>query len=109
MVTATLDAEPEGTVVRFTLTVENDSEDPLELSFPDGQRAEFLAQRGGETVWRWSEGQMFMQMLGSETVEPGETVTYEGVWESPESGTYDCRGEVVAEGHGIDAETTVSI
>jgi hypothetical protein len=109
MVTATLDAEPDDTAVRFTLTVENDGDDPLELSFRDGQRVEFLAESESETVWQWSEGRMFMQMLGSETLQPGETVSYEGVWENPESGTYDCRGEVVAEGHGITAETTVSV
>ncbi|EJN61621.1 BsuPI-related putative proteinase inhibitor [Halogranum rubrum] len=109
MVTATLDADAGEGAVQFTLTVENDGDDPLELSFPDGQRAEFLAQADGETVWRWSDDQMFMQMLGSETIEPGGTATYEGIWEGPKPGTYDCRGEVVAEGHGIAAETTVSV
>jgi hypothetical protein len=111
MVVATLDAEPDDTVVRFTLTVENDGDEPLELSFRDGQRAEFLAQTEAdeETVWQWSDGRMFMQMLGSETIEPGETVTYDGIWENPDSGTYRCRGELVAEGHGISAETRVSI
>lgn len=109
MVTATLDAEPDDTAVRFTLTVENDGDEPVTLSFRNGQRAEFLAQRENETVWQWSKGQMFVQMLGSETLEPGETVSYEGVWENPESGAYDCRGEVVAEDQSIAAETTVSV
>lgn len=109
MVTTALDAELRDGDVQFTLTVKNDDSDPLSLSFRDGQRVEFLAQRDGETVWQWSEGQMFMQMLGSETLDPGETVTYEGVWENPDSGTYQCRGDVVAEGHGLTAETTVSV
>lgn len=109
MLTATLDTKTDESVVRFRLIVENDGDESVDLSFRDGQRAEFLVQSDDDPVWRWSEGQMFMQMLGSETVEPGEKVEYEGMWEEPSSGTYEALGELVAEGHHVRAETTFSV
>ena len=108
MLAATLDAETEGTDCRFTLTVENTGDEEVTLSFRNGQRAEFVASADGDEVWRWSQGQMFTQVLSAETVEPGQRVTYEGIWENPASGTYDCRGEVAAD-VDVAAETTVSV
>lgn len=109
MLTATLDAESDESAVRFLLVVENDGDEAVELSFRDGQRAEFLVESDDEAVWRWSEGQMFMQVLGTETIEPGERVEYEGTWEDPSPGTYNGIGELVAEGHHVRAETTVTV
>ncbi|SDN29114.1 conserved repeat domain-containing protein [Halogranum gelatinilyticum] len=109
MLDATLAADTEGDTVRFTLTVENTGTDAETLSFRDSQRAEFVARSGETEVWRWSEGQLFAQMLGSETVEPGATVTYEAEWEVASGGTYTVVGTVVADDCDVSAEATVSV
>lgn len=109
MLDATLDAATDGDDLQFTLTVENTGDDPETLSFRDSQRAEFVAHDGDSEVWRWSEGQMFAQMLGSETVDPGATVAYEGEWEGARPGTYTVVGEVVADDRDVSAETTVTV
>jgi hypothetical protein len=109
MLDATLAADTDGDTVRLTLTVENTGTDPETLSFRDSQRAEFVVRDGDREIWRWSEGQMFAQLLGSETVDPGATVVYEGEWESASPGTYTVVGEVVDDDCDARAETTVTV
>jgi len=107
MVTATLAATvSDGTLV-CELTVENDGDDPVSLQFSDTQRAEFVAERDGQEVWRWSEGRMFGQALGSVDLAPGETATFEGGWDDPSAGDYQIHGELVA--NGTDAVDTATV
>lgn len=99
------------TAVRLSFTVRNDGSEPVTLRFRTGQRAEFTAHvaDGGDPVWRHAEGRAFTQVLGSETLEPGESATYEGTWSDPPAGTYRVVGELAAERHEATAETTLSI
>jgi hypothetical protein len=60
-------------VVNFVLHVTNTSTQPVVLEFPTSQRYDFIVQSGGTEVWRWSEGQMFSQIVSQETLQPGET------------------------------------
>ncbi|WP_277555612.1 BsuPI-related putative proteinase inhibitor [Halobaculum limi] len=88
---ATLTVAPTDDGLSLSLTVENAGTDAVDLSFSDGQRAEFVARDAahGEVVWRWSDGRMFTMALGSETLAAGESATYEGTWESPPAGEYE--------------------
>lgn len=109
MVTATLAAtETDGTLV-CELTVENDGDGPVSLQFSDTQRAEFVVERDGETAWRWSDGRMFGQALGSVDLAPGETATFEGGWDDPPAGDYHVRGELVANDADAEATTTATV
>ena len=69
----TLQVEPAGDSVRFTLQVTNPGPAPLALHFRSGQSYDFVVTDGAATVWRWSEDMMFTQALRSETLAPGET------------------------------------
>lgn len=95
--------------LRLTLTVENAGPDSVEVTFPSGQRVEFLAIRDGETVWRWSEGRMFTQALSTARLDPGESVEFDGEWHDPPTGEFTVRGELAARSHDAAAEMTVSI
>lgn len=68
-----------GMPISLSLTATNEVESPLTLDFPDGQRYDFevIADEGG-TVWRWSEGRFFDQMLGRETLDAGAALTWTG-------------------------------
>ncbi|WP_224449973.1 BsuPI-related putative proteinase inhibitor [Haloprofundus salilacus] len=111
MLTATLTAKPEVDRVDFELKVENQGTEEVTLSFRDARRAEFLVVdvEGEEEQWRWSDGRMFAQMLGSETLAPGESTTFEGVWDDPEPGGYVAVGELAAADADAEAETQFSV
>lgn len=101
-----------GEPIVMTLTVRNGTAEQVALSFRDGQRYEFTIQDGGgRVVWRWSEGQMFAQVLGGEMLWPRQTRTYRERYEGRLAvGTYRLTGRVVAVGRELvdTAEVTVS-
>ncbi|WP_410765024.1 BsuPI-related putative proteinase inhibitor [Haloferax sp. DFSO60] len=104
----TLTVAPIADGVSLTLTVENAGQTPINLSFADGQRAEFVAVGDeGTEVWRWSDGQMFAMALGSETLAPGESAAYEAEWSSPPSGEYEVTGSLAAS--NVDASETMLV
>ena len=82
-----LDASVDDTV-QFTFTVRNDGDEPVDLQFADALEADFAVRDGEREVWRFSEGRMFAQMIGSESIPPDGTATYEASWEDSESGEY---------------------
>ena len=115
---STLDATVADAGVQFTFEVENTSEQPIELSFQSGKKADVavydstdweglprraLSSEGAtpetrtgkpddeddpEEVWRWSDGRAFTQALESTTIAPGETETFSLTWDGPEPGEY---------------------
>ncbi|WP_224336436.1 BsuPI-related putative proteinase inhibitor [Haloprofundus halobius] len=111
MLTATLTATPQSDRVEFELTVENRGDERVTLSFRDARRAEFVVTDtgGGGEVWRWSDGRMFAQMLGSETLDPGEATTFESVWDDSEPGEYVAVGELAAVDADAEAQTQFSV
>lgn len=111
MLTATLDVETDGDTARFGLTVTNEADEAVSLTFSDGQRADFVVRdaEAGTERWRWSDGRMFPQMLGSEELAPGESVTYDAEWDAPEGGSYVCRGQLVDNADSASAEASFSL
>ncbi|KAB1194600.1 hypothetical protein GJR96_14575 [Haloferax sp. MBLA0076] len=109
---ATLTVTPlaDGVSLTLILTVENVGQDSFDLSFPDGQRAEFVAVDEEESeVWRWSNGRAFSMALGSETLVPGESVGYEAEWSSPPPGEYEVTGSLAASNADASATMTVVV
>lgn len=115
---ATLDATVTDHGVEFDYAVENAGDEPVELRFRSGKKADVAVydasdpeglprqalskegtgaeMRSGTPhddedpgeVWRWSDGRMFTQALESRTLDAGETATYTLVWDGPEPGEY---------------------
>lgn len=105
-----LDASMTGGAVSFAFTVENTGGDPVDLSFSSAQTHDVVVRDDGADVWRFSEGQMFAQMLGSETLGPGEAVTYEATWEDPDPGSYEAVAELATRDEPTcHATTTVDV
>lgn len=109
MVTASLTATATDNGFSFALTVRNDGDDPVSMQFSDAQRAEFTAEQDEEVVWRWSDGRMFGQALGTVELAPGEETTFEGGWDDPPTGEFLVRGAVVANGTDASDETTLTV
>ena len=108
MLDASLTAETTADGVELELTVANEGDGAVTLSFRDAQRAEFVATDDGE-VWRWSDGQMFAMAVGSETLAPSERASYEAVWPDAPPGEYVVRAWLTAEDADATAETTVTV
>lgn len=107
--------------VDLALTVTNEGDDPVTLRFRTGQRADFAAfesagDEGGDPrrstagpVWRHGEGRVFTQALGTETLGPSESATYEGTWRDPSPGVYLIVGTLTAEERDAEATATVAV
>lgn len=75
-------------VVNFVFTVENGGTNPVDLAFRSGKVADVVVYESGTEVWRWSDGRLFTQALGTETLDPGQSFTHEVAWEEPPPGEY---------------------
>jgi hypothetical protein len=62
--------------VAMTLTVVNQDSVPFSATLPNSQIFDFYLYQADKIVWRWSEGRVFMQVLGTLTLEPGVPHTY---------------------------------
>jgi len=76
-----------GEPISATLTVINCDNEEVRLFYPDGQRYEFKVEDSDDQeIWLWSDAQTFEQSEGEETIMPGETVLYTGVWDQRSDG-----------------------
>lgn len=100
-----LDVDVTGDAVEFAFEVTNAGDEPIELEFRSGLRADFEVRAGDDTVWRWSDGRLFTQALHAVTLDPGESLGQEGVWPTPEPGTY--RAVATLEATDADLARTV--
>jgi hypothetical protein len=89
--TLTLDIEPAqavaaGSEVTFELTLR--ANQAITLQFGTSQRYEFVVERSGTRVWGASDGKAYLQVLGSESLEPGEERKYSDRWTAERAGNY---------------------
>lgn len=82
-----VDTDPDA--VTFTLAVENTGGSPVDVEFRNAKHADVAVLADGDEVWRWSDGQLFAQMIQPVTLDPGQTETYEFEWSDPEPGDYE--------------------
>lgn len=108
MLAATLSVTPGKSSLELTLEIVNEGTEQAEITFSSSRKADFVALDDGEEVWRWSEGRMFTQALDDATMRPGESMSFDAVWEDPDPGEYRVRGTLVAIDHDESAEMTVS-
>lgn len=108
MLEGTVTVETEQSVT-FSFTITNTANQPLSLHFHDACKADFAVYDGEQEHWRWSEGQMFAQILEEVPLEPDEQETFEATWNDPDAGTYTARAELEANDRTCTAETTFSI
>lgn len=107
--TGSLDTEVRSDGVSFVFTVENDGDKPVRLSFRSSCTADFAVLDGEDERWRWSQGRMFTQALQSESLDPGESMTYDGEWQNPQSGTYTAVATLEADNQDCEARTEISV
>lgn len=88
--------------VVIRLTVCNDSNSNITLTFSTSQRYDFEVKNSSDqVVWRWSADKLFQQAEGSETFSPGCRLLGEESWNATQDdgrpappGSYDVTGVV---------------
>jgi len=99
-----------GEDVTLTLVARNATAASQTLEFSSGQRYDFAIEDARAPVWRWSASQAFIQMLGEETVAPGDSLVYRERFngELP-AGRYRAEGIVTRMGDALRATAEFEI
>ena len=83
-----------GETVRIKLTLRNITGEPAKVALGGKPAYDFVVTTtDGEGVWKWKCGGITLDVLDSETLEPGEGLEFIGEWEQ-----VDNRGEPVSPG-----------
>ncbi|MHB8841756.1 MAG: BsuPI-related putative proteinase inhibitor [Candidatus Aquicultor sp.] len=85
----------QGDLLHFGIFIENLDSKLRELSFTSSQKFDIRVQdKTGRTVWTWSDGKMFTQMLETITLDPHEKTSFTATWSM-----VDSQGKTVKPGH----------
>lgn len=97
--------------VTWEVTVTNGTDDPVDLEFTSGQRADVTLTRDGEEVYRWSRGLMFTQDLATVTVPEGgaETFPLEEPGLDVDPGDYRLTASVTVSNRKLSVERQVTV
>lgn len=99
-----------GDSLLLTLTVANRSTAAVTLPFSSGQRYDFTISTGTTILWRWSDDQLFIQMLGEERLAPGAELVYRERAAAPAApGTYRVTGMLTVQDQVRQARVTISV
>ncbi len=76
----------QGEPIEMTVRLANCAGEPITRTFPNAQRYDFAAKiRDGNEVWRWSSDMAFAEILGEETYQPSEQLTFTETWDQLDS------------------------
>lgn len=101
-----------GEGIVMELIVFNRTAKNLIFDFRDAQRYDFIIEDAeGNSVWRWAERRMFVQVLGEETLGPGrEEVVYTETYAGPlEPGSYEVIGALISANRPLSAYLRITI
>ena len=103
---------PAGEPIEAVLTVSWSGPGELALEFMTAQRFDIeIRNAEGEAMWRWSDGQMFGQVMGSERLAADRpSLRYAARFEGTlEPGTYTVSGLLASASHPLTAAVTVRV
>lgn len=105
-----IDYEQQGDGVHFTFHLKNQTEHMKTYHFNTGQRFDFVIKDDqGKVVKRFSEGKMFTQVLGEETLKQGDTLTYQAKVSGLREGKYTVRFWLTAKEEQPEASLTFKV
>jgi hypothetical protein len=105
-----IDHEQQGDTIHFTFHLKNQTEHVKTYHFNTGQRFDFVIKdEQGKVVKRFSEGKMFTQVLGEETLKQGDTLTYQAKVSGLRQGKYTVRFWLTAKEEQPEATLTFKV
>lgn len=108
MLETTLEVFTDDTVT-FEFTVSNAGGTPIELTFHDACRVDFVVYEGETVVWRYSDGRAFAQSLTAAELQPGEAASFEEVWSDPRPGEYVAEAILCVRERNVSEQTQFSV
>ena len=75
--------------ITMTLTVTNPSKETFRDSFRSSQAYDFIVKQEAVEIWRWSADKFFAQAITEFTLAPGESESFEEVWEQVDNAGKD--------------------
>ena len=101
----------------FTLVARNAGTTPVSLTFSSAQRFDLvILEASGREIWRWSQGKVFAQVMGTQTLAPGETISFDAQWDQRDAagkavppGNYTARAWLTARGVPQQAQAPFTV
>ena len=98
-----------GEGVTFSFAVVNAGDTPIELTFRDACRADFVVYEGEDAIWRYRDGKAFAQSITVADLQPGEKARFEEIWPDPTPGDYTAVATLCVEERTVTARTPFSV
>jgi len=93
-----------GDKIRFEYAIRNDSDQTVVYNFSTSKQFDLWVSRGGEEAFRQSRGRMYLQVITTLSLRPGETKSYYATWDQK-----DFKGKQVGPGiYDVYAQLTPS-
>ena len=87
-----------GDTVQASLVLRNEADTAVALHFFTGQRYDFVVIGADTEVWRWSTGRGFVQMMGEERLEAGDSRSWSERFIAPSApGTYVLEASITSQ------------
>ena len=102
----------QGEPIKLTLHVINRGTEPVTLHFLSARRYDVAVKNlEGQEIWRWSNGQMFAQVMGEETLQPGRKARTHRITvrDRFSPGRYTVIGMIPAQEELLSESITISI
>ena len=98
-------------LVTLTFTVKNPSSAAIKVTYPSGQKYDFVVidSTTGRDAWRWSADKSFLAALVEETVPAGGALTFTASWKPLAKGKYLAHGLLVSTSHRAEAYAAVVV
>ena len=100
-----------GDSIPLALHVVNATTEPLVLEFTSSQRYNlWIAPADGEPIWTWAADKLFAQMMGQETIAPGDTMEFRETIPAPaEPGDYRVIGSIATTTRELSDTAAVTV
>jgi hypothetical protein len=100
-----------GDTVALALTLRNDGPAAAVLTFATAQRYDIeIRDLSDATLWRWSEGVVFGQLLGDERIAAGDRLEFADRCPAPvQPGRYQVVARITAMERSYEARTRIQV
>lgn len=73
-----------GEPVQMTLVKVNNLNRDVIFTYRNTQYYDFTVKQNQTSIWRWSNGKFFLQVIQQKLLSPGEMQTIQEIWQIPE-------------------------
>lgn len=108
---AQLSASVRGNAVTLTFTVKNPTPNPTTVTYPSGQKYDFVVtdSSNGQQAWRWSAARTFVAAITEQSVPGYGWLTFTETWTPAAKGRYLVHALLTSTSHRAEAYASVVV